>query len=280
MIRARSPLFGVTYLFAVLLGIGAAWLFFTRIDPSVAMESWVKGPRLPMLRGIAWVLSSVGIVGLLVIGVIEFRVMRGWEPRWLRRFVPGCFVVDIYKHGSDPKEHRRIEIQSPQGWANWYILDSEEVGLCKVGDTIHLWAIGKHVAHLTVVEPSTIVYPPKTRIAEWGRTIEQSQGGCAWMVMALAPLLGGGLVGKGLEHLFFAEVHFSGGGRRYRAAAPRIGTGFEAQFIGIALLVAGLALLGYVLYRWLDGWDDEEINSLMESSLTPRRGWSSRAWWM
>ena len=278
MIRARSPLFLLTFGFAMLFGIGLAWIWFTRVDPAVAMESWVKGPRFGAVRGIGWVLSSVGVVGILVVGVIEFAIMRGWEPQWLRRFVPGCLVVDIYKHGSDPAEHRRIEIQSPQGWANWYILDSEEVGLCKVGDTIHLWAIGKHVAHVAVVEPSTIVYPPKTRIAGWGRTIEQSQGGCAWMVMALAPLLGGGLVGKGLEHLMFAEVHFSGGGRRYRAAAPRIGTGFEAQFIGGALLVAGLGLLGYVLYRWLTGWDDDEINSLIESSLTSRP--SRRGWWM
>lgn len=278
MIRARSPLFLLTFGFAVLFGIGLAWIWFTRVDPAVAMESWVKGPRFGAVRGIGWVLSSVAVVGILFVAGIEIAIMRGWEPRWLRRFVPGCLVVDIYKHGSDPKDHRRIEIQSPQGWANWYILDSDEVGLCNVGDTIHLWAIGKHVAHVAVVEPSTIVYSPKTRIAGWGRAIEQSQGGCAWMVMALAPLLGGGLVGKGLEHLMFAEVHFSGGGRRYRAAAPRIGTGFEAQFIGGALLVAGLALLGYVLYRWLTGWDDDEINSLMESSLTSRR--SRRSWWM
>jgi len=253
-----------------------AWLYFTRIDPSVALERWVKGARLPTFRGVAWVLSSVGIVGLLVVGVIEFRIIRGWEPRWLRRFVPGCLVVDIFKHGSDPKEHRRIEIQSPEGWANWYILDSEEMGLCKVGDTIHLWAIGKHVAHITVIEASPIVYSPKSRIASWGRTIEQSQGGCAWMVMALAPLLGGGLVGKGLEHLMFGEAIFSER-RRFRAGVPRLATGFEAQFVGVVLLVAGLALLGYVLHRWLTGWDDEELNSLMESSLTSSR--YRRSWW-
>jgi hypothetical protein len=278
MIRARSPLFGLTYLFAILLGLGMAWLYFTRIDPGLAMESWVKGARLPTFRGVAWVLSSVGIVGLLVVGVIEFRIIRGWEPRWLRRFVPGWLVVDIFKHGSDPKEHRRIEIQSPEGWANWYILDSEEMGLCKVGDTIHLWAIGKHVAHITVIEASPIVYSPKSRIASWGRTIQQSQGGCAWIVMVLGPLLGGGLVGKGLEHLISSEVHFSGSGRRYRASSPRIGTGLEAQVVGVVLLVAGLALLSYVLHRWLTGWDDDEINSLMESSLTSSRR-SRRGWW-
>ncbi len=279
MIRARSPLFLLSFTFAVLLGVGAAWVLFTGVDPSIALESWVKGPRLGAFRGIGWGLSMVGALGLLVVGIIEYRIKAGWEPRWLRRFVPGCLVVDIYKHGSDPKEHRRIEVQSPQGWANWYILDSDEVGLCSVGDTVHLWAIGKYVAHLTVVEPSMIVYPPKTRIAGWGRTIEQSQGGCAWMVMVLAPLFGGGLVGKGLEHLMFSEAIFSER-RRFRAGIPRLSTGVEAQFIGGALLVAGLASLGYVLYRWLKGWDDDEINSLMESSLTPRRGWSSRGWWM
>ena len=278
MIRARSPLFLLTFGFAMLFGIGLAWIWFTRVDPAVAMESWVKGPRFGAVRGIGWVLSSVGVVGILVVGVIEFAIMRGWEPQWLRRFVPGCLVVDIYKHGSDPAEHRRIEIQSPQGWANWYILDSEETGLCKVGDTVHVWAIGKHVAHITVIEASMIVHSPKTRLAGWGRTIEQSQGGCAWIVMVLGPLLGGGLVGKGIEHLISSEVHFSGSGRRYRASSPRIGTGLEAQVVGVVLLVAGLALISYVLHRWLTGWDDDEVNSLMESSLTSSRR-SRRGWW-
>ena len=276
MIRARSPLFGLTYLFAILLGFGMAWLYFTRIDPSVALERWVKTPRFGLFRDIGWGLTILGSMGLVIVGFIEFRIVRGWEPRWLRRFVPGCVVVDVYKHGSDPKEHRRIEVQSPHGWANWYILDSEETGLCKVGDTVHVWAIGKHVAHITVIEASPIVYSPKTRLAGWGRTIEQSQGGCAWMVMALAPLLGGGLVGKGLEHLIFAEAIFSER-RRFRAGVPRLATGFEAQFVGVVLLVAGLALLGYVLHRWLTGWDDEELNSLMESSLTSSR--FRRSWW-
>jgi len=277
MIRARSPLFGLTYLFAILLGFGMAWLHFTRIDPSVALERWVKTPRFGLFRDIGWALMILGSVGLVIVGFIEFRIARGWEPRWLRRFIPGCVVVDVYKHGSDPKEHRRIEIQSPEGWANWYILDSEETGLCKVGDTIHLWAIGKHAAHITVIEASPIVYSPKSRIASWGRTIQQSQGGCAWIVMILGPLLGGGLVGKGLEHLISSEVHFSGSGRRYRASSPRIGTGLEAQVVGVVLLVAGMALLSYFLHRWLTGWDDDEVNSLMESSLTSSR--YRRSWW-
>ena len=253
-----------------------AWLYFTRIDPSVALERWVKTPRFGLFREIGWGLTILGSAGLVTIGFIEFRITRGWEPTWLRRFIPGCVVVDIYRHGSDPKEHRRIEVQSPQGWANWYILDSEETGLCKVGDTVHLWAIGKHVAHIAVIEPSTITYPTKSRIAGWGRTIEQSQGGCAWIVMSLAPVLGGGLVGKGLEHLFFAEAIFSER-RRFRAGVPRLATGFEAQFVGVVLLVAGLAVLGFVLHRWLTGWDDEELNSLMESSLTSAR--YRRTWW-
>jgi hypothetical protein len=276
MIRARSPLFGLSYLFAILLGFGMAWLYFTRIDPSVALERWVKTPRFGLFRDIGWALSILGSVGLIIVGFIEFRIVRGWEPRWLRRFIPGCVVVDIYKHGSDPKEHRRIEVQSPQGWANWYILDSEETGLCKVGDTVHVWAIGKHVAHITVIEASMIVHSPKTRLAGWGRTIEQSQGGCAWMVMVFAPLLGGGLVGKGLEHLIFGEAIFSER-RRFRAGVPRLATGFDAQFVGVVLLVAGLALLGYVLHRWLTGWEDDEVNSLMESSLTSSR--YRRSWW-
>jgi hypothetical protein len=275
MIRARSPLFGLSFFLAVVLGIGAAWVAFTPSNPVGAMESWVQTPKLGEFRFVGWLLSLLGFSALSAVAVIELLILKGWEPNWLRRFVPGCLVVDIYRHGSDPEGHLRLEVQSPSEWANWYILDQAETNLCKVGDTIHLWAIGKHVAHVAVVEPSMVVYPPQTRIAGWARNKEQKQDGCAWMFMLIAPLLGGGLVGKGLEHILFAEIRYSGGGRRRRYVPPRVATGLEAQLIGGLMVTLGVVLAGWVFYKWMSGWEDEEIQELWQESYSSRRSWWS-----
>jgi hypothetical protein len=255
--------------------MACTWLMFTSILPSLALEAWVKTNKLGSLRGFAWAIFAISGVGLLSIGTMELAILKGWEPKWLRRFVPGCLVIEIYKNGSDPKEHRRIEIQAPSGWANWYILDSDEVGLCSVGDTIHLWAIGKHVAHLMVVDKSQIVYPPKTRIVPWSRIWEMKQDGCAWIVMWLAPLFSGGLFGKGVEHLLFQEVHWTSG-RRYNRIA-HIATGSPALWAGGTLALLGVGLAVCAFYYWLQGWDDSSINSdnLIEAAFVPSR----RYWW-
>ncbi len=256
-------------MFACLLfGIGLAWVLFTRVPASQAMENWAKTELYGSIRSIGFLLLGLGSVGLIAIGLIEWRILKGWEPDWLRKFIPGCVVIDIYGGADDPAGHRRLEIEHPSGWTEWYILDSAEVGLCDVGDTVHLWTIGKHVAHVVRLQSSEIVYPPQTRLALWGRRREDSQSGCAWAILYLAPPFGSFCVGKALEHIITGEV-------AYLDSEPYVGTGWDAWGPAYILLMIGLAVLIWAVVMWKKGWTDEFLEDLQDSALSRGRS----RWW-
>jgi hypothetical protein len=95
MIRARSPLFPLTYLLACVFGVGVG--------------VWQLGEARLATMGLAFVALSLPL--LLLIAVIEWRIYHGWEPFWLRRFYPEARVVGKYRDESDLPGHQRVEME-------------------------------------------------------------------------------------------------------------------------------------------------------------------------
>ncbi len=210
MIRARSPLFPLTYLLASVFGVGVGvWQF--------------GADRLAML-GMAFIGLSAPL--LFLIAVVEWRIYYGWEPFWLRRFYPEARVVGKYRDDSDLPGHQRVEMEFRDGRRQNFILDLEELGLCEKGDLVHLWAIGKHVSHIVVIEPSQA--PAET----WGLS-EDSGDGCAQFFMWVLPVVSTVVAGAGMGLLSRS------------ATSPLVGWGM----VGGGLMVA--LLLGVV---WIRGW--------------------------
>jgi hypothetical protein len=213
MIRARSPLFPITYLFACMLGVGAG--------------VWQFGSERLATLGLVFVGLSFPL--LLLIGVVEWRIYHGWEPFWLRRLHPEVRVVGKYRDEADLPGHQRVEMAFPDGSLECFILDLDELGLCSKGDLVHLWAIGKHVSHIVVIEPG------KALVGSWCSR-ENSGDGCAQFLMWTLPLVSSGVMGAGFGML------------SQGTASGEFGWGM--------VLSGGLVAIG-LGYVWLRGWKVE-----------------------
>ncbi len=267
MIQARSPFFHASFALAVFLGIGIAFAFWTKTPPDQALESWAKAPSYRNLHWLGWGMAWVAGLPLAVIGLLEHRINRGWEPEWLRKMHSGCKVLDIYRSEDDPPGYQRIEVRNQKGEARWFVLDPSEVGLCEPDDIVHIWAIGKQVAHIAVVKradpnATNIPNPPGARFSE------KSQGG-AELLMLFGPTVAGMLVGKGIEHLISGEMKLGGSFARMKIfdfrRYPRLETpdyvasGWGVTLVAVVLLLIGIAAAGWMLYAWLSGWEDTEL---------------------
>lgn len=206
MIRARSPLFPLTYLLACIFGVGVG--------------AWQFGAEKLAVMGMVFVGFSAPM--LLLIGVVEWRIYHGWEPFWLRRFYPEARVVGKYREESDLPGHQRVEVEFPDERRQNFILDLDELGLCGKGDLVHLWAIGKHVSHIVVIEPGT------APVGTWGLS-EDSGDGCAQFIMWVLPVVSTVVAGAGVGLLGRSSASW--------------------WMIGGGLVVA--LLLGVV---WIRGW--------------------------
>lgn len=210
MICARSPLFPLTYLLACIAGFfGALWQF-------------AQG-QIGLLGGV--LLAFAGVL-LVLIAVVEWRIYHGWEPIGLRRFYSGVTVVGKYRDDGDLPGHKRVEIQLQDGHRQSFILDPEEISLCKGGDLIHLWAIGKHVAHIVKIGPGD---PP---VGSWGQK-EGAPDGCAVAVMWILPVVGSFCAGIGASHLL-----------------GHVGS----VNMNLGLLIGGWAVAIVVGIVWIRGW--------------------------
>ena len=178
MIRVRSPLFPLTYLLACVFGVGVG--------------VWWFGAGQAAAMGMAFVGFSAPLLFLLA--VVEWRIYHGWEPFWLRRFYPEARVVGQYRDDSDLPGHQRVEMEFRDGRRQWFILDLEELGLCEKGDLVHLWAIGKHVSHIVVIEAG------KAPAGTWGLS-EDSGDGCAQFFMWVLPVVSSVVCGAGVGML-------------------------------------------------------------------------------
>jgi hypothetical protein len=229
-------------------------LLCTQVNPALALERWVKNPvALGKYHLIASLLSALSTLGLLGIGIAEWKIWKGWEPSELRRMYTGVSVVSIYRETADPKGYMRIEVTWVQDGIQcqeWFMLDPDELSLCKVGDLVHLSAIGKHVANIINVRNSS--WKPKLHSPMlWHRVSEFKQSRQNHLLMCLFPVIAGAFWGKGLEHVIYQEMVL----QSRRRVTSLLSSG-SAQFFGWVMIFVGAIIIGCSLFCWYRGWDD------------------------
>jgi hypothetical protein len=168
----------------------------------------------------------------------------------------------------------RIEVANQKNRTSWYILDPQEISLCSVGDLVHIWAIGKHVANIIVLEKTSYMQISNPAIS----TSENQANELAVIFMSIAPFIAGGFIGKGLEHAIFGEMR-AGSKRKYDA--PMIVSGLQVHIFGGVMIFAGVVVGGILLYKWVSGWDgrDSSLENLANDFSRPNPNFGYRRWW-
>jgi hypothetical protein len=244
MVWVRTPLFWLTFLSAFFLAAATTTLIATSISPTVALEIWIRddGNR-NAYRASFWVILLVSGVGLGASAYMENRLSNGWEPQWLTKFLPGCVVEGFTTRNKKPL----VVLRKPDQTIFELELDSNELNLAKVGDTVQVWYIGKYLAHMTALGPSNDlqIQLPIPKLSSY---VKQSP--MAWLILVSAPLVAGILFGKGFEHVIFREMTTSDEGQRWCYS------GFEPAVWGWALCISSIMLAGWCAWKWIAGWDD------------------------
>jgi hypothetical protein len=265
VVQARSPFFFCTFFAATFLGLGLALIYAAHVDPSRALESWAKvESTVYLIRGLGWVIAGLCGVVLTVMGVMEYRLSHGWEPQWLSKFLPAVLVEEIRIY---TKQDTVILVRTREGNEYEFLLDRDEEQLCKPGDIIHLWYIGKYVANIVVIEKHHI--QPNLRGIRKIMS-HQSQSIRAWFVMVLAPVVAGFMLGKGLEYLIFREM-VNQRGPKYGPKVWVVSTGVAPALLGVALTVGAILIFFASIRAWLNGWTDEFLEEVDSSMFRSKR---------
>jgi hypothetical protein len=253
VVRARSPFFWITFAFLVVLGASLYGLATTAKDPSLLRESWVKDAAVfGTVRLLSWTFLTASCLVLMGIVIAEIRIHNGWEPESLRQMYRGAEVLAIYQSMKDQPGYKRIEVRLENGRQEWFLLDPDEVNLCLPGDTVHLSAIGKHVANIVIASKRVVIPSPDAAFRsvgeEYGEPLER-------VFMWLAPMVGGVLMAKGLEIVVFKESVLTG---ENNVSFQLVGT--EAIWTGCLLLGAGAIVATALAQAWRRGWKDTNFD--------------------
>jgi len=109
---------------------------------------------------------------LLVCLVLELALRWGWEPKWMRRLIPGVIVERKFYNKTDLGFDRKfILVRMPNGQQEEFECDAGEHAGVTEGDCIHLYVIGPYVESYRVV-PEARVDDIRKRAQQWGKDIE------------------------------------------------------------------------------------------------------------
>lgn len=250
MFYARTPLLFL-HLVAWTGFFASAWgmqeVFFSR---GIDNDPWRSNPGMfpQFIQGIFFFF----FLFVIALSVAEFRLARGWEPKFLEIHWIGMTVTD--KNSADGKLLVAVKGLTEE---HSFICDQEEHDRFEIGDIVHLWTIGPYVSRSIKVD----------EIQNYGRRrVAVDRSVLRWdeaLMLILAGLTVGWFFWYASYGLSMQEITFEASRRRRFYGTGELVTlsGNELRAVAFTCLIVGLSLfswLWYSLKRGLEAGDAAE----------------------
>ncbi|HLO97538.1 MAG TPA: hypothetical protein VK171_02985, partial [Fimbriimonas sp.] len=146
MIRARSPFFYFNLFFGWLAAVCGCthWAFNWHLYGSYP-EGAPVFQTIDQMSSLTLFLAGLFFVCFIGTAICEWRISRGWEPRYLETFKPGCEIVEIRGYEGD---HATVLVKLSDGTEETYLADRQEMKELEIDSVSHLWVIGKHISRI------------------------------------------------------------------------------------------------------------------------------------
>lgn len=203
-------------------------------------------------------LAGLFLVCFLCSLFCEWRISRGWEPRWLETFKPGCEILEMRGSMGD---HATVFVQLADGSSETYLADRAEMKELETGSVSHLWVIGKHISRIRKVGAAApdfaVKMHGKLRLAPGSRKIDGVI--VAFILLCVSVLF----TGIGTRIMIVKEYAMAYGRTSY-GQEPRyhLFEGSNAASLGLILLGIGVAILITLCVLWKRGWDASDLKNL------------------
>ncbi|QYK54137.1 MAG: hypothetical protein KF824_04385 [Fimbriimonadaceae bacterium] len=159
---------------ALLLGILTGLiLFFDAAAVSESNASWHADRSFAdsMGRG-GLALSALCGTAFFIILFVEIAFRRGWEPKGLRKLIPGVYVEKKFRTTTDLGFERRfILVRLSNGQQDEFECDPDEYEAVEAGDCVHLYHIGPYVESFLPV-PAEAAEGIRLRAQRWKKDID------------------------------------------------------------------------------------------------------------
>lgn len=271
-VRVRSPLF----IFHVLAALVAGLCMGLRWDIWQGRESFMRTDAFRVVDQLSLIGLWLGLAAMVVLGLMELALHRGWDPPFFRIRLYGATVL----HVDSPSGFRTnctVTVRHPDGEDHLYQAEPDEAAGLKVGDVVRLDVFGEHVVGYRVLERPEALSMEVSSTHDAVRALRRTRLHGNWtarlFMMAGFPV-SAALIGANLLPLIYREdVVFVGRRRRFSGRLVTL-MGDEALWINLVWVVpAAVALVAFAWF-WLRGWDAEDL----QYHLTDSDDWGYRRW--
>lgn len=256
MIRARSPFFYFNFLFAWLAGVFGCLHWASNWE---LMGNYPEGAEvfqtIDKVSGLSLALMIVFLICLAITATLEIGIGRGWEPKFLETFKPGCEVLSMSGSSGDVK----VLVRLNDGSEETYIADRDERRELQIGMICHLWVIGKYVSRIMLIAPGS-AGSPHHQFARLRLAPDKPAADSA-IVVGILLLVSTLLTGTGARYMIVKEFVFRSGRSWNGTRSTSVTNGSEAVILGLVMLLAGVAIIITLCVLWKRGWDTSELVS-------------------